>query len=272
MHRYMRLIANLRSFFTTLRVAYHASLDSKMSVVFSFVNSVVVTLVLFGIFQVAYSHTSTIRGVTFAAAMWSLAMYSLWWGIGIRNVYSDISNTIKDGSIETRLVRPQHYLAYVSALRLGRQVNFFAIQVLMNISLLLILVGLPPVSITFVWALSMSLLFLGGMAVAFLMYICIGLTTFWLEDSTPVMWVIDKSTMILGGSFVPVALLPAAVRSFAEWSPFGAIMLFAQAFAPNFSGRFPLLLLSQGIWICLLGVLCIFMWNAGRKKVAINGG
>lgn len=268
----MRLIANLRCFVTTLRIAYRASLDSTMSIVFSFVNSLVVTLVLFGIFQVAFSHTGSIKGMTFPAAMWSLSMYSLWWGIGIRNIYSDISNTIKDGSIETRIVRPQHYLAYVLALRLGRQVNFFAIQVVMNVSLLLFLIGLPSVFVTPMWALSALALFLGGMTVAILMYICIGLTTFWLEDSTPVMWVVDKSTMILGGSFVPVALLPSAIRHFAEWSPFGAVMLFAQAFAPDFSDRFSRLFLSQTMWICILGLLCMYLWTNGRRKVAINGG
>lgn len=268
----MRLIANLRCFATTFRIAYRASLESKMSMVFQFINSTVVTLALFGIFQVAYSHASSIKGMTFAAAIWSVAMYSLWWGIGIRNMYTDISNTIKDGNIETQIVRPQHYLAHVLALRLGRQVNFFAIQVLMNASLLLFLVGLPPVAITPLWVLSTAVLFIGGMVLAAFMYMCIGLTTFWLEDSTPVMWIVDKSTMILGGSFVPVALLPSAVRHFAEWSPFGAIMLFAQAFAPNFSERFWQLCFSQILWICVLGLLCAWMWTNGRKKIAINGG
>ena len=268
----MRLIANLRAFVATFRISFRASLESKMSVAFSFVNTIVVTLILFGIFQVAFAQTGSIRGLTFVAAMWSLAMYSLWWGIGIRNLYSDIANTIKDGGIETRIVRPQHFLAYIVAFRLGRQVNFFVLQIIVNGVLLLWLVGLPPVDPTLAWFASTVALFIGGMIIALFMYICIGLTTFWLDDSMPVMWIMDKSTMILGGSFVPVALLPSAVRRFAEWSPFGAIMSFAQAFSPDFSGRFPSLFSSQLLWIALLGLLCVTMWNRGRKKIAINGG
>lgn len=268
----MRLIASFPIFITIFRIAHRVSVDTKMSVVFSSLSSLIVTLVLFGIFQVAFSRTGDIRGLTFAATMWSLAMYSLWWGIGIRNIYSDISNTIKDGSIETRIVRPQHYLAYVLALRLGRQANFFIIQVFINSAVLFFLVGSPPVELSLVWIASIFSLFTCGMIVALLMYMCIGLTTFWLEDSTPVMWIVDKSTMVLGGSFVPVALLPPAVRTFAEWSPFGAIMSFAQAFAPDFSSRFGYLLFSQLLWIVVLGLLCFIMWSRGRKRIAINGG
>ena len=268
----MQLIANIRSFAATFRISFRASLESKMSVAFSFANTVIVMGVLYGIFQVAFAQTGSIRGLTFPAAMWSLAMYSLWWGIGIRNVYGDIANSIKDGSIETRLVRPQHFLAYISAFRLGRQMNFLVLQILVNAALLLWFVGLPPVDPTLAWLASTVMLFLCGMLVASLLYMCIGLTTFWLDDSMPVMWIVDKSTMILGGSFVPVALLPPAVRRFAEWSPFGAIMSFAQAFSPDFSERFPSLLLSQLLWISLLGALCMLMWVRGRKKIAINGG
>lgn len=268
----MRLIANIRAFAATFRVSFRASLESKMSVFFSFINTIVVTIALFGIFQIAFGNNGSIHRLTFAAAIWSLAMYSLWWGIGIRNIYNDIANTIKDGSIETRIVRPQHFLAYVVALRLGRQVNFFALQIIVNGVLLLWLVGLPPVDPTLAWFASVAALFVGGMMIALFMYICIGLTTFWLNDSMPVMWIIDKSTMILGGSFVPVALLPSSVRLFAEWSPFGAIMSFAQGFAPDFSERFWSLLLSQGIWVFVLGALCVTLWTQGRKKIAINGG
>lgn len=243
-----------------------------MSVFFSFINTIVVTLILFGIFQVAFAQTGSIRGLTFAAAMWSLAMYSLWWGIGIRNIFTDVAMSIKDGSIETRIVRPQHFLAYITAFRLGKQVNFFVLQILVNAVLLLLLVGLPPVDPTLTWLASTMALFVGGMIIAMFMYISIGLTTFWLDDSMPVMWIVDKSTMILGGSFVPVALLPSSVRTFAEWSPFGAIMSFAQAFSPDFAGRFMSLFIPQILWIFLLGLLCTGMWNRGRKKIAINGG
>ncbi len=268
----MRLIANIRTFAATFRVSFRSSLESKMSVCFSFINTIIVTLILFGIFQVAFAQSGSIRGLTFSAAMWSLAMYSLWWGIGIRNVFTDISMSIKDGSIETRLVRPQHFLAYIAAFRLGKQVVFFLLQILVNGVLLFLLVGAPPVDPTAFWCLSIATLFLGGMIIALCMYACIGLTTFWLEDSQPVMWIVDKSTMILGGSFVPVALLPSMVRRFAEWSPFGAIMSFAQAFAPDFSERFPSLILSQMLWIVILGILCSTMWSMGRKNIAINGG
>lgn len=268
----MRLIANIRAFTATFRISFRASLESKMSVFFSFMNTIVVTLILFGIFQVAFAQTGSIRGLTFAAAMWSLAMYSLWWGIGIRNIYGDISNAIKDGGIETRIVRPQHFLAYIAALRLGRQVNFFVLQIIVNSVLLLWLVGLPPVDPTLAWFASATMLFIGGMIIALFMYICIGLTTFWLEDSMPVMWIVDKSTMILGGSFVPVALFPSSVRAVAEWSPFGAIMSFAQAFSPDFGTRFSSLLFSQVLWIAVLSVLCTVTWSGGRKKIAVNGG
>lgn len=268
----MRLTASLRSFFATFRIAFRSGIESRLNLVFLLVNTVVVMGVLFVVFQSAFAKTDSIHGVTFAAAIWSLSMYSIAWGFGARNMYGDTSDGIENGSIETRLVRPQHYLSYIVAFRLGKQFLFFILQIIVNLALLFWLVGLPPISGSVMWWLSIISLFAGGMMLSIFLYSCIGLTAFWIQNPMPVMWIVDKGVMILGGSFVPVALLPAVVRRFSEWSPFGAIMSFSQAFTPDFESRFWSLFIPQLIWIVIIGLLLMVLWTQGRKKIAINGG
>lgn len=268
----MRLTANIRSFFTTFRIAFRSGIESRLNLLFLLANTVVVMGVLFVVFQSAFAKTGSIHGVTFAVAIWSLSMYSIAWGFGARNMYADVSNGIEDGSVETRLVRPQHFLSYIVAFRLGKQFTFFILQIVVNLALLSWLVGLPSVSGDFFWWISMITLFFGGMTLSIFLFSCIGLTAFWIQNPMPVMWIVDKSVMILGGSFVPIALLPVAVRRFSEWSPFGAIMSFSQAFTPDFESRFWSLFIPQLLWIVIIGVLLMVLWTQGRKKIAINGG
>lgn len=268
----MRLTANLRRFSATFRIALRSGIESRLNIVVLLINTIVVMGVLFVVFQSAFAKTGSIHGVTFSATIWSLSMYSIAWSFGARNSYADVSNGIEDGSIETRLVRPQHFLSYVVAFRLGKQFAFFILQIIVNLALLFWLVGLPSVSGSIAWWLSVTTLFSGGMLLSVFLYSCIGLTAFWIQNPMPVMWIIDKSVMILGGSFVPIALLPAIVRRFSEWSPFGAIMAFSQAFTPDFESRFWSLFIPQLIWIVLIGVLLAVLWTQGRKKIAINGG
>jgi ABC-type uncharacterized transport system permease subunit len=34
----------------------------------------------------------------------------------------------------------------------------------------------------------------------------------------------------------------------------------------------PSIIISQLMWILIMGVICSLMWNAGKKKLVIQGG
>jgi ABC-type uncharacterized transport system permease subunit len=100
----------------------------------------------------------------------------------------------------------------------------------------------------------------------------VGLLSFWVEDINPVFWVVDKAVMILGGSYLPVALFPGLMYKIAVYSPFGASQFVSHASASAWFSEWPLLVGVQFFWIALFAVAVITVFNLARKKVSVNGG
>jgi ABC-2 type transport system permease protein len=268
----MSVIASLRTFWVTFKIGVRTSAESKTNVVFSLLTAAVSILVLLGVYRIAMEKTGSIAGMTYVTAMWSLSMYNIHWAVGTRNLFKDITNDIKSGAVETRLVRPASYLWTTIFFRIGKNFPMFIIHTLFSFGLLISVVGFPAGYISTVWLLSVAATFLLGTTTGIFMYVSVGLTAFWLQEATPVMWIVDKAVMILGGSFVPIAFFPPVLRLISERSPFGAILAFSQAFAPDFLSRLPLIVASQCTWLVILGVGCAGVWRLARRRIAVNGG
>jgi ABC-2 type transport system permease protein len=268
----MSATASVRKFWATFCIGYRTSTESYLSLVFSLISSAVTLVVLFAVYQSAMNQTGTIHGLSFVATIWSLSMYSFAWAVGTRRLCQDVSTDIKEGTIEVRLARPMSYLAYIIAFRLGKNAFLVAAQIGFIVLALLAIAGFPNIDASFLWFATMFLTFILGTMISTFLYLSVGLIAFWIQDPFPVMWIIDKMVMVLGGSFVPIAFFPSVMRTFAEWSPFGAAMAFSQGFAPDFMSHVAQLLLSQITWVVLLGCLCLLLWKRAQLNVSVNGG
>ena len=266
--------SNVRKYTVTARLAFHNSVSTFHTAIASLLSSLAILGALFAIYRYSFGEVGgSVHGVSVAAAVWALSMYSVYWAIGMRNVYKDVTDQVRDGTLETFLNKPVNYPLYIISNRFGRQVMVMIINVVLNTLLCLAFVGLPPVHPSPLVFLECAALLLGGVILGAFTYLLVGMCSFWLEESTPVMWMVDKSVMILGGAFVPVALFPPLMRTLAEWSPFGAMMSFSQVFyGAEFLVRFPELMLAQVLWIAALALLAIVMWSRARKRMFVNGG
>ncbi|MEK7632619.1 MAG: ABC-2 family transporter protein [Patescibacteria group bacterium] len=262
---------SLRTFVTIVQLAARSTTERLLPLVFSLGCTIVTLFGLFSVYQSSIG-TASVRGMNLATVLWSLAMYSVYWGVGTRYIFRDISDDVKDGSIEVRLVKPMHYLLWRVAHRLGKQIPMLGQQLVVNFSFLMVYVGAPEVHATPVWFLTTVGLFVLGIFISVMVFICVGLSAFWIENSMPVMWIVDKLVMIVGGAFVPIVLFPNALRLIAEWSPFGAMMAFSQAFTPDFLHHAPFLFVSQALWMMIMAGVVGLMWHLAMKRVAVNGG
>lgn len=262
---------NARTAVTIARLAMRSTTERLLPLGISMICTL---LTLYGLFTVYGTGmgTGAVKGMELAAVLWSLGMYSMYWALGTRHIFRDITSDVKDGSIETKLVKPMHYLLWRVAHRLGKQAPLFVQQVVLNVTFLLLFIGVPVVAVSPFWVIALLGLLFFGSLVAIFLFTMVGLCAFWIEDAHPVMWIMDKFSMILGGAFVPIALFPSALRAVAEWSPFGAMLAFTQAFTPEFLVRAPMLFLSQVVWIVVLFGGMTLMWRAAMHRVAINGG
>jgi ABC-2 type transport system permease protein len=105
-----------------------------------------------------------------------------------------------------------------------------------------------------------------------LIYSIVGLLSFWIEDIKPVYWIVDKAVMILGGSYLPVALFPKAMYQIAVWSPFGASQFITHTVYESWTINYVKMFSIQVLWVIILGTFVYIMFNRAHKKVSVNGG
>jgi len=83
---------------------------------------------------------------------------------------------------------------------------------------------------------------------------------------------LDKSVLVLGGAYVPLALLPQSFQAFATITPFGAPMFATQMFNPNFLDKWPLLFGVQVVWLLIGFFLIAGIFAKAKANLSINGG
>jgi ABC-type uncharacterized transport system permease subunit len=78
--------------------------------------------------------------------------------------------------------------------------------------------------------------------------------------------------MILGGSYLPVALFPVFMYKLAIFSPFGASQFITHSVYDSWQSNWYMLLGIQLFWIIVLSLVAYVMFAKARQKVSINGG
>ena len=104
------------------------------------------------------------------------------------------------------------------------------------------------------------------------MYSTIGLMSFFMQDVRPIHWITDKLVMVLGGSYLPVALFPPFMKFLAFISPFGAINFTSSTVYTSWNNEFLIRILLQVGWIIVFGLLLVYVYKKAREKAMINGG
>ena len=114
----------------------------------------------------------------------------------------------------------------------------------------------------------------GGWAITFLVGICIGCLSFFMEQSLKIMDVWLALYFVFSGYLLPVELFPAWARTIVEWLPFRfQIGLPVELL----TGRYGLedaaqMLLRQWGIVALFGLVAWGLWRAGLKRFGAFGG
>jgi ABC-2 type transport system permease protein len=265
-------LLKLRKYWVAGKISARDS-SSNHATIFSNCCGIAVTLItLFSVYHFAFAARPSIQGVTLSMALWSIGMYTVYWSTGVRNIYRDIALDVKNGSVEGILNKPVDYIVLSVCKRLGRQTWVCISTLTISATILFLMAGAPPVGFSFIWLIEFLSLGFFGFLLSLISFSLIGITSFWLDDPEPVMWIFDKSVMILGGSIVPVVFFPDWLKLLATWLPMGAMISFARAFTNDFATQFPTLLLSQLIWCVVMLSLAIFSWQRAKKILSIYGG
>ncbi len=245
----------------------------KKKVIFQMVNHAIFLLFSLYLYKYVYTLVPSLQSkLPLPNAVWSMAVYFMIFWLGIRSIERYFREDIISGNIEMYMLRPMGYIWQKVFILIGNGLVPFITATILSVGISYLVVGLPVVNAPFwIWLLGLMLIFILSQVLTCILYVLCGLTGFWLENSEPVYLLVSKLVMVFGGAWVPVAFFPKALQLFAEFSPFGGSMALSFAMYPNFTERFPLLILNVIFWIIVCSILVYIVAGRAFKKLAVNG-
>jgi ABC-2 type transport system permease protein len=212
----------------------------------------------------------TVSGAGQAELIWYLAVTE-WCVLSVPPVFLAIEGDVRSGDIACRLVRPVSYLGAQLAEALGET------------GLRLLVLG--PAGAAFAFALAggwpadprglLLALPLGPLAssLAVLSTAAIGLSAFWIVDTSPIYWIWQKLAFVLGGLLLPLELYPDWLRALARFSPFPAMVWGPGRMAFGFAPEIALeTLVELVVWGALVGAGLAWLSRRARLRLTVNGG
>lgn len=212
--------------------------------------------------------------------IWYLAVTE-WITLSAPPLHTDIEADIRSGNIAYLLPRPVSYLWLRFSEALGTMLARMLVLGIFGIGLSVLLTrsssadGVTAVlpsggllalicgALTAVVAATLNLIFCA----------IIGLSAFFIEDTSPIYWVWQKLSFVFGGLMFPLDIYPPVMRSIANVTPFPSLLYAPGRIAigaePAFVWRSVLMLAAWTVF----GVLCAhFAFRRALKALEINGG
>lgn len=213
-----------------------------------------------------------VNGVGFDVVAWSMFFYFSFSILRLRDISKAIMEDIQSGTVEILFSKPISYLGYRMWWQIGAGLYPFLVATILGSGILLFTVGITETMKVFTFIPSLLLAFLGAVILSLVLYTILGLLAFWIEEVTPLFWIVDKSVMILGGSYLPVAFFPSFMYKLAILSPFGASQFITHSVYESWQSNWYMLLGIQLFWIVALSIVMVLMFTRAKQRVSINGG
>ncbi|HEY2030490.1 MAG TPA: ABC-2 family transporter protein [Myxococcales bacterium] len=181
-------------------------------------------------------------------------------------VVYDVTNELRLGTLNYRLLRPLHPLLAYSAENLAEA----PMRALVCAPVLFVLIGPLHADICHdpvLWAAFLPAVF-GAWLLAFFSTALIGMLAFWFDKAMSVFYAWTAVTAVLSGYIVPLDLLPGPVRAFAHVAPFRFLLSFpVEIVAGRLERRQALLLLAlQWTYLGLGFFAARLVWRRGLRR------
>ena len=203
--------------------------------------------------------------------IWYLAVTE-WIALSMPPVHTEIESDIRSGNIAYLLPRPVSYFWMRFAEGLGTLLTRMAVLGSFGLGFAFALGGGLPAggvlalicgALTAVVAATLNLVF----------YAMIGLSAFFIEDTSPVYWVWQKLSFVFGGLMFPLDMYPSTLQQIADATPFPSLLYAPGRIAigaePAFLWRSTLHLAA---WTVIAVFAAHFAYRRALKALELNGG
>jgi ABC-2 type transport system permease protein len=213
-----------------------------------------------------------VNGVTYITVAWSMFFYFTFSVLNLRNISREIMRDVQSGSVEILLSKPVSYFWYKIWWQVGSGLYPFLVIIIVGAIAMFLIIGIPDTMTLGIFLPTLFLVFIGAMILSLILYSIVGFMAFWIEDINPIFWMVDKMVMILGGSYLPVALFPSFMYKIALYSPFGASQFITHTVYESWKTNWYILLSIQLFWIIVLSIVAYVIFLKARKRISVNGG
>lgn len=213
-----------------------------------------------------------INGTSYVIAAWSMFFYFIFSSLRLRDISREIMQDVQTGNIEILFNKPISYLGYRVWWQIGSGLYSFLVITALGVPVLIYAIGLPATMTVGIFLPTFFLALAGAAVLSLAMYSIVGFLAFWMEDVNPIFWIVDKAVMILGGSYLPVALFPPLMYKLALYSPFGASQFITHTVYASWKDNWHFLIGIQLFWIIILGSVTCLIFRKARERVSVNGG
>ncbi|HEY9869848.1 MAG TPA: ABC-2 family transporter protein [Candidatus Obscuribacterales bacterium] len=182
-----------------------------------------------------------------------------------------VDEDVRTGALSVQLIRPMSYPLYRLWTTLGERLVRFLVNSAVAAAVVCLLVG--PIK----WSLPGLLIFVLSLPLAFALdflgNFLVGLGAFWLEDTTGLLLIYSRVTMIMGGMLIPLELLPDAIRTAFQTLPFASMVygpakLFVHPDVPTLLD----ILARQSVAVLVFALVIAAVYRLAMRRVFANGG
>jgi ABC-2 type transport system permease protein len=268
----LRLRRRLAKYLEMLRITVLTDLAYAYDMLARQLFLVVVMFVFVQLWRTTYrwEAAASIGGYTMRQMLWYLA-FTESMAMSTPRAAADIDDDVRSGGLAYSLTKPYKYPWFLYAKYMGKALLGFLGSLLIAGTVTWIAVGPPPVS-----ALSLALGFFSALlayTLDFWAQVAIGLSAFWIEDSSPYRLLYTRVKMLLGGMLLPLEVFPDGLRRVAAFLPtaqmiHGPVKAFVNLSLPELGGT----LAKQAVWIVVFAALAGAVYRAGVRRVNVQGG
>ena len=232
----------------------------------------VILYIFLRLWQVTYGDTGATQlgGLTLPQMLWYLVMTETL-TLSAPRVAPEIDQDVRTGALAVQLIRPLSYPLARLWSTLGERLVRFGLNLVVGAAIALLLVG--PIAFSAGGLLLFLLALPCAFTLDFLGQFLIGMGAFWLEDTSGLLLIYSRITMILGGMLIPLELFPQAVQPWLRALPFSSIIYGpARMFVHPDAAFLRDLIVRQGLAIVVLAGAVALVYRAGIRRIHANGG
>ncbi len=192
----------------------------------------------------------------------------------VEDVSFNVTQEIRDGTLNKYLIRPVNYLLYHWHLRMG-QVAMAIVLLTLPSAVLLLLARTVLVVPEEGWRWGAFVLsFVLGIQIGFLISFIIGLCAFWLLETSAFLHAMYPIQLVLSGWWFPLELLPPKLFTVLNALPWAYQSYFSMRIYLGKIGPTETIhgLVIQIGWVLGLWLLALLLWRRGLHRYAAVGG